>query len=131
MLRRRVIGALAILWGLPGLWPAGTLAASLVSEADRAWIERAGELVEAADSGRAEALQFRREVQESREILRELVRSADPEDRARYQNKILMVALLDAAAACHRGGYIVCPPDLMRQMRAQLARLQAQIGVVG
>lgn len=112
---------------LPGI----SMAASLVPEDERAWINEAGEMVEAADSGRAEALAFRRQVQASRESLREMVRASDPDDRERYQHMILMVALLDAAAACHRGGYIVCPPDLMRQMRAQLARLQAQIGTAG
>lgn len=112
---------------LPGI----SMAVSQVPEDERAWINEAGEMVEAADSGRAEALAFRRQVQASRESLREMVRASDPDDRERYQHMILMVALLDAAAACHRGGYIVCPPDLMRQMRAQLARLQAQIGTAG
>ena len=114
------------------LWPLQSMAVtSVVPDDERAWVETAFQLVEAADSGRAEALAFRRQVQQSRETLRELVRAADPEDRARFQNMILMVALLDAAAACHRGGVIVCPPDLMRQMRLQIARLQAQIGQGG
>lgn len=128
MLRGGILrGAVLLL----GLLPLSGQAADPAAEDRRAWIEEAGALVEAADSGRAEARAFQREVRASREALRELVRRADPDERAEYQNMILMVALLDAAAACHRGGYIVCPPDLMRQMRAQMARLRAQFGTVG
>lgn len=125
----RTLSALLLLMCL---WPLQSMAAtSVVADEERAWVETAIQLVEAADSGRAEALAFRRQVQQSREALREMVRVADPDDRARFQNMILMVALLDAAAACHRGGVIVCPPDLMRQMREQISRLEAQIAQVG
>jgi hypothetical protein len=126
---RREFAWLVIL--LMGLVPVSVLAADPVAEERLAWVEQAGALVEAADSGSAEARAFQREVRASREALRELVREASPEDRGQYQSMILMVALLDAAAACHRGGYIVCPPDLMRQMQAQMARLRAQLGASG
>ncbi len=128
MFRYKSIWLMAVLLCL---LPMGSVAATLTGEAERAWIEEAGELVEAADSGKAPAVLFQRDVRASREALRELVRNADPEDRAHYQNMVLMVALLDAAAACHRGGVIVCPPDLMRQMRAQMARLRAQLASTG
>lgn len=87
------------------------------------WVAKAAHLVDAADSGLAPASSFRREVSEMRGNLRELVRSTDPEKRAALNDLVLMIALLDAAAACHRGGVIVCPPDLMREMRSQLSRL--------
>lgn len=113
------------------LLPVNLMAEPLVSEKEQAWIEEAQQLVEAAASGQAEARSFQRQVEQSREALREIVSNAESGDSERHQNMILMVALLDAAAACHRAGYIVCPPDLMRQLRAQLARLQAQIGTPG
>lgn len=124
MHRRRFLGGLGL---LIGLWPLGGTAATLIADKKREWVEEAGALVDAADSGRAEARAFQREVRASREALRDLVRESDPESRGDYQNMILMVALLDAAAACHRGGYIVCPPDLMRQMREVMVRLRAQV----
>jgi len=111
--------------------PLTALAEPLVSENERLWIEKAAQLVEAAGSGKADARSFQRRVEQSRETLRDIVRNAGSEDSERHQTMILMVALLDAAAACHRAGRIVCPPDLMRQLRAQLARLQAYVGTVG
>lgn len=62
-----------------------------------------------------------------RESLRELVRATNPENRTGLNDLVMMIALLDAAAACHRGGMIVCPPDLMREMRAQMARLLSTV----
>lgn len=124
MFQRKAMWTIALLFCLSGaMSPTGA------GEEERAWIEEAGRLVEAAASGRAEAPVFRREVKQSRELLREMVRNTDPDERQRYQDMILMVALLDAAAACHQGGHIVCPPDLMQQLRVQLARLRALPGV--
>ncbi|MEX2365909.1 MAG: hypothetical protein WD601_04845 [Pseudohongiellaceae bacterium] len=113
------------------LLPASLLAQSPVSEDELIWIEDAQQLVEAAASGRAEARSFQRQVKQSRDTLRGIVRNAGENSSERHQNMILMVALLDAAAACHRAGHIVCPPDLMRQLRTQLSRLQAQTGTLG
>lgn len=127
MFRHKAMWMIALLCAL---WSMGPAAAD-AGEEEQAWIEEAGRLVEAAASGRAEALAFRRQVKQSRERLREMVRNTAPGDRQRYQDMILMVALLDAAAACHQGGHILCPPDLMRQLRAQLARLRAQPGAAG
>lgn len=128
MHRRRFVGGLGL---AIGLWPLGGMAATMFADKKQEWVEEAGALVDAADSGTAKARAFQREVRASRESLRDLVRDSDPESRGGYQNMILMVALLDAAAACHRGGYIVCPPDLMRQMRELMVRLRAQVGFTG
>jgi predicted RNA-binding Zn ribbon-like protein len=125
--RRTLLSAIALL-ALPGssavFAAAGPAAALPLASSRDQWVAQAGRLVEAADSGNAPASSFRREVTAMRESLRELVRAADGEDRAALNDLVMMVALLDAAAACHRGGVIVCPPDLMRQMRAQMVRLQ-------
>lgn len=126
--RRKFVGGLGLMMGL---WPLGGMAATLLADKKREWVEEAGALVDAADSGKAEARAFQREVRASREALRELVRDSDPDSRGGYQGMILMVALLDAAAACHRGGYIVCPPDLMRQMRELMVRLRTEVGFTG
>ncbi len=99
-----------------------------VVEKARAWIREASRMVEAAGSGSADAHAFKQQVEGSRESLRELVRSVAQTDRESFQDMVLMVALLDSAAACHKGGHIICPPDLMQQLRAQQARLQAQLG---
>ncbi len=93
------------------------------------WIKEAGGLVESASSNKADARDFKDQVKRSRESLRSLILSVAPDNRARFQDMVLMLALLDAAAACHKGGFIICPPDLMQQMRAQQGRLQAQVGV--
>ena len=100
----------------------------LLSDQSRAWIGEAEYLVKAAGSGRAEAGDFKRRVESSRESLRAIMRAVPVDDRDRYHDMVLMVALLDAAAACHKAGYIICPPDLMQQLRAQQQRLQASFG---
>ncbi len=95
----------------------------------QAWIIDAGGLITAAGSGRADAREFKRQVERSREALRDMMLGAPEGERERFNDLVLMVALLDAAAACHKAGYIICPPDLMQQLRAQQGRLQTLFGM--
>jgi hypothetical protein len=127
--RRRLLLGIALLaapwWGQTMASVESPAAAATVGEMSRdEWVAYAARLVEAADSGHAPASSFRREVSNMRDNLRALVRNVPDSEREPLNDLVMMVALLDAAAACHRGGFIICPPDLMRQMRAQMARLQ-------
>ncbi len=99
---------------------------------ERAWIERSAALANAA-KGHADAAEFRREIREHRERLREIVRSTmNPPDKmlALQRSMILTNALLNAASECHSGGRLMCPADLIRQIDAQLKIDFAQLGAV-
>lgn len=97
---------------------------------ERAWIDGAEKLVAAARS-HANANKFQQDVQAHRERLREIVRLAGPTPpparRELHTSMILLNALLKSASDCHRGGRIVCPADLMRQLDAQVQAARAQL----
>jgi hypothetical protein len=103
------------------------------TSAERAWIERAEALVAAA-KGHANAAGFRRDVEEHRERLREIVRQAGPqptpERRQLHVSMILLNALLKSASDCHQAGRVVCPADLIRQLDAQVKVAYAQLKAV-
>lgn len=108
-------------------WSAGGVAA------ERAWIERAEALVAAA-KGRANAVEFRQDVEAQRERLREIVRQEGPqptpERRQLHVSMILLNALLQSASDCHQGGRVLCPAELIRQLDAQVKTVQTQIKAV-
>ncbi len=86
-------------------------------------------LVDRAGSGSAPAHQFRLEARMYRELLRQvMLDNRGRAGRERFPQPMLldmvrMSALLHAAADCKTGRVIVCPADLMQQLRSQQARV--------
>lgn len=82
-------------------------------------------LVQTAQSGRGPATRFRIDVVHFRESLRALMqddaRQPQPErlPRTLLMEMVRMVALLQAAADCQTGRYIVCPADLIERLNRQ------------
>lgn len=85
------------------------------------------QLLETAGSGKGHAPSFRIDVVHYREALRNLLTDNEKLPAAERLPRILvldmvrMVALLQSAAECQTGRYIVCPPDLMDKLRQQQA----------
>lgn len=85
----------------------------------------ASRLVGLAGSSKAHATSFRIDVAHYRESLRDLVKENDarPEPerlpRPLLMDLVRMAGLLQSAAECQTGRYIVCPPDLMTRLRRQ------------
>jgi hypothetical protein len=85
----------------------------------------ASRLVELAGSSKAPATSFRIDVVHYRESLRDLVKEndarAEPErlPRPLLMDLVRMAGLLQSAAECQTGRYIVCPTDLMTRLRRQ------------
>jgi hypothetical protein len=99
---------------------------------ERAWLERSESLARAAKA-HANVADFRRDIGAHRERLREIVRAAKapPAPLAElHRSMILMNALLHAAAECHAGGKLMCPPELMQQIEHQLTVGFGQLGVL-
>lgn len=90
-------------------------------------------LIERAASGTSPASQFRIEARIYRELLRRVTLDDRAQAPARRLPKTLLLdmvrmsALLHAAADCKTGFVITCPPDLMRQLRAQQARVDHEM----
>lgn len=85
-------------------------------------------LTEEARSGNAAATQFRIDTVFYRETLRDLM--LEQQSNAALPKNLLMEfvrmsALLQSAAECQTGRYIVCPPQLMQQLTQQQTRLAA------
>ena len=86
-------------------------------------------LVDRASSGSAPAHEFRIEARMYRELLRQVM--LDNRDRAIGEqmpqpmllDMVRMSALLHSAAECKTGRVIVCPTDLMQQLRSQQSRV--------
>jgi hypothetical protein len=86
-------------------------------------------LVDRASSGSAPAHDFRIEARMYRELLRQVM--LDNRDRAIGEqfpqpmllDMVRMSALLHSAAECKTGRVIVCPADLMLQLRSQQSRV--------
>ena len=85
------------------------------------------QLLETAESGKGHAPSFRIDVVHYREALRHLLTDNEKLPAEERLPRILvldmvrMVALLQSAAECQTGRYIVCPPDLMDKLRQQQA----------
>lgn len=94
-------------------------------------------LVERAASGRAPANQFQIDARLYREQLRQVMfanRELPPPrqlSRPLLLSMVRMSALLHAAADCKSGLVITCPPDLMRQLRAQQAAVGDALRTLG
>ena len=90
-------------------------------------------LVTKAGSGATPAHNFRVETRMYRELLRQimLTNRQHPEAEQLPQDRLLemvrMSALLHAAAECKTGYVIVCPPDLMLQLKAQQDRVSQSL----
>ena len=86
-------------------------------------------LIEKAANGNTPAHEFRIEARIYRELLRRLMldNQALPEQDRIPQHPLMervrMSALLHSAADCKTGLVITCPPDLMRQLKSQQARI--------
>jgi len=94
-------------------------------------------LVRQAESGKAHATSFRIDVAYYRETLRDLVKHNQqrPDSERLPQSLVMdmvrMTALLQSAAQCQTGRYIVCPPDLMTQLHRQQALIERGIVALG
>lgn len=101
-----------------------------VPERGRALVSLSGDLVKTAQSAKGHASAFRIDVTHYRESLRDLVKDNDklPERERLPKSLVLdmvrMVGLLQSAAQCQTGRYIVCPPDLMDQLLRQQAAME-------
>ena len=90
-------------------------------------------LIEKAAAGNSPAHQFRIEARIYRELLRQLMLdnrvlpAKQQIERHLLLDMVRMSALLHAAADCKTGLVITCPPDLMRRLRSQQARIDAQL----
>jgi hypothetical protein len=97
----------------------------------RALVARARDLVERARFGESPATQFRIDAVLYREGLRQLATEnaalpeADRIPRDTVMAMVRMSALLQAAAECQTGRYIVCPADLMVRLTSQVRELEA------
>jgi hypothetical protein len=84
-----------------------------------------GDLVEKLKTGKVDAANFRIQVVLYRESLRDLMladqhaAAAEQLPRPVLMELVRMAALLQAAANCETGRYLVCPADLMDRLRLQ------------
>lgn len=89
----------------------------------------AGSLVERAASAQAAATQYRIDTVYFRETLRDLMLAnkkrpqSEQLSPAFLTDMVRMAAVLDAAAECQSGRYIVCPADLIERLRRQHFRI--------
>ncbi len=103
----------------------------------QALVTLSARLVQQAESGKAHASTFRIDVAYYRETLRDLVRDNDQRlekdriERALLMNMVRITALLQSAAQCQTGRYIVCPPDLMTQLHRQQALVEQGLALPG
>ena len=83
----------------------------------------------------ADAIQFNKDVRESRARLRKHIqqaRNADlsPEHQQLHSQMLVVDVLLKSAAACQTAGHIVCPPMLMSQLRTVLKNAYSKLDEV-
>lgn len=94
-------------------------------------------LIEKAGTGRAPANDFQIQARLYREQLRQTMlanRELAPPQQLPDDlllGMVRMSALLHAAADCKSGLVIVCPPDLLRQLRAQQDNVDATLQLFG
>lgn len=95
-------------------------------------MDRSAALVNAARE-HANVADFRRQIQEHRERLREIVRASKnpPPQMLQLQRSMIVTnALLNAASECHSGGRVTCPADLMRRLDEQVGAGYAQLKAI-
>ncbi|HEB80368.1 MAG TPA: hypothetical protein ENI71_00660 [Chromatiales bacterium] len=94
-------------------------AASKELGAEQAWIRSASALVGVAIESTAPIAGFQRDVEASRRQLRGIF-LGDPTPtralRALHMQMLILLSLLEAAAGCHKGGHVSCPPELISQL---------------
>jgi hypothetical protein len=135
LLQQPVVGAYGLAYVAAEVQPGSTGIADS-HDAHRDPLERlenlnllSEELVARAGSGSSPAHEFRIEARMYRELLRQamLDNRGRPADKQLPQPLLLdmvrMSALLHSAADCKTGFVIVCPADLMQQLRSQQARV--------
>ncbi len=89
----------------------------------------AGSLVQRAASAQAAATQYRIDTVYFRETLRDLMLAnkerpqSEQLSPAFLTDMVRMAAVLDAAAECQSGRYIVCPADLIERLQRQHTRI--------
>ncbi len=95
-------------------------------------------LVAQAAAGNANASDFRISATLFRESLRSFMIEREKNDHTSATlsqndliNLVRMSALLQSAADCKTGRYIVCPPELMQQLRSQQTRLEKLLDRAG
>ena len=120
--RNTVILSVVLFWAITG-WAHAVAATSLEKEHD--WLEEASQLVVQAQSSQSDAVQFNKDVRESRTQLRNMVQQArhvklSAVHQELHSIMLVMGVLLKSAAACQAGGHIVCPPMLMSQLKTVL-----------
>lgn len=104
-------------------------------EEERDWLDQATQLVNAAQSSQADAIQFNKDVRESRARLRKHIQQArnaelSPEHQQLHSSMLVVDVLLKSAAACQTAGHIVCPPMLMSQLRTVLKNAYSKLDEV-
>ena len=107
-------------WVNAAVFPTATLL-----EDERGWWDQAAELVLIAESGRAEAVPFNKDVRELRAQLRKHIQQArntdiSSEHQQLHSTMLVMDVLLKSAAACQAAGKIACPILLMKQLKTVL-----------
>ncbi|VAW64901.1 hypothetical protein MNBD_GAMMA10-2313 [hydrothermal vent metagenome] len=112
---------------------AGTEAAppeKAVSVSIPSLVDQSSKLVQEAISSNANASRFRIDATLYRESLRSLMLNSDTQSTPSTHTKnmlmelVRMSALLQSAAACKTGRFIVCPIELRQQLLSQQKRLQ-------
>ena len=95
-------------------------------------------LVAQAAAGNTNASDFRIKATLFRESLRSFMIEREKNDHTSATlsqndliNLVRMSALLQSAADCKTGRYIVCPPELMQQLRSQQTRLEKLLDRAG
>lgn len=119
-----------LLWATPFV-----AAAASPPDADSAWIANAARLVKAAVTGTAPIVDFRHQVDQSRKKLRRIFlanmgKGSDPR-RALHMQMLVLNSLLQAAASCHQGGTVSCPPTLISQLINERDIVQRLAGEAG
>jgi hypothetical protein len=127
VLTKRYVGIpLGLLFWMITAWANAAMSpAAALLEGERGWWDQAAILVQIAESGRAEALPFNKDVRELRAQLRKHIQQArnveiSPVHQQLHSTMLIMDVLLKSAAACQAASKIVCPPLLMIQLKTVL-----------
>lgn len=115
----------ALLWVATGWVNAAIHSPATSLDEESNWLEQAARLVAEAQSARADAVQFNKDVRNSRTQLRKIIQQGRNEElpqahRELHSIMLVMDVLLKSAAACQTAGHIVCPALLMSQLKTVL-----------
>jgi hypothetical protein len=120
------------LWTLTVLANAASSSGTTLLEDEREWLVQAAHLVQLAQSGKAEAVQYNKDVRESRAQLRQHIQHNNKQELSQQHRQLhsmflILDILLKSAAACQTAGHIVCPPLLMSQLNTVLKNAYAKL----